>query len=101
MIKEHSIQKQSPDVLCKKGVHKHFAKFTRKHLCQSLFFNKVAELMSEALFKKRFWHCEFCEIFKTTFFTAHFWIICVSIAISRYRYFYRQNRSVKMFLLNF
>ena len=23
---------------------KHFAKFTRKHLCQSLFFNKVAYL---------------------------------------------------------
>ena len=26
----------------KKGVLKNFAKFTGKHLCQSLFFNKVA-----------------------------------------------------------
>ena len=26
----------------KKGALKHFAKFTGKHLCQSLFFNEVA-----------------------------------------------------------
>ena len=26
---------------CIKGVLRNFAKFTRKHLCQSLFFNKV------------------------------------------------------------
>ena len=33
----------SPPVLyCEKGVLKNFAKFTRKHLCQSLFFNKAA-----------------------------------------------------------
>ena len=31
-----------PDVFCKKGVLKNFAKFTEKHLCQSLFFNKFA-----------------------------------------------------------
>ena len=29
-------------LLCKKGVRKTFAKFTGKHLCQSLFFNKTA-----------------------------------------------------------
>ena len=28
----------------KKGVLRHFANFTEKHLCQSLFFNKVAGL---------------------------------------------------------
>ena len=33
-----------PEVFCKKGVLKNFAKFTGKHLCQSLFFNKVAGL---------------------------------------------------------
>ena len=27
---------------CKKGVLRNFAKFTRKHLCQGFFFNKVA-----------------------------------------------------------
>ena len=33
-----------PEVLCKKGVLRNFAKFTGKHLSQSLFFNKVAGL---------------------------------------------------------
>ena len=33
-----------PDVFCQKGVLRNFAKFTGKHLCQSLFFNKVAGL---------------------------------------------------------
>ena len=33
-----------PEVLCKKDVLRNFAKFTGKHLYQSLFFNKVAGL---------------------------------------------------------
>ena len=33
-----------PEVLQNKGVLRNFAKFTGKHLCQSLFFNKVAGL---------------------------------------------------------
>ena len=33
-----------PEVFCKKGVLRNFAKFTGKHLCQSLLFNKVAGL---------------------------------------------------------
>ena len=37
----------------RKGVLKNFAKFTGKHLCQSLFFNKVADLRSATLLKKR------------------------------------------------
>ena len=36
-------QKQSPEVFCKKGVLRNFAKFTAKHLCQSLFYNKVVK----------------------------------------------------------
>ena len=35
-------KKQSPEVFCKKGVLRNFTKFTGKHLCQSLFLNKVA-----------------------------------------------------------
>ena len=34
----------------KKGVLKNAAKFTGKHLCQSLFFNKVAGLRHATLF---------------------------------------------------
>ena len=33
-----------PEMFCKKGVLKNFAKFTRKHRYQSLFFNNVAGL---------------------------------------------------------
>ena len=36
------LQKQPPEVFCKKGVFRNFAKFTGKHLYQSHFFNKVA-----------------------------------------------------------
>ena len=32
-----------PEVFCKKGVLKNFAKFTEKHLCQSCFFNLVQD----------------------------------------------------------
>ena len=42
-----------PEVFCKKGVLGNFAKFTGKHLCQSLFFNKVAGLRPAILLKKR------------------------------------------------
>ena len=41
---------------CKKDVLGNFAKFTEKHLCQFLFFNKVAGLRHAALSKKRNWH---------------------------------------------
>ena len=37
-----------PEVFFQKGVLRNFAKFTGKHLCQSLFFNKVAGLKAMA-----------------------------------------------------
>ena len=57
-----------PEVFCKKGVLKNFVKFTEKHLCWSLFFNKVTGLRTESLFKKGLC-CEFCEIYQL--FTEH------------------------------
>ena len=36
------LQKQPPEVFYEKVVLKNFTKFTGKHLCQSLFLNKVA-----------------------------------------------------------
>ena len=47
-----------------KDVLRNFTKFTGKHLCQSLFFNKVAGLRPATLLKKRLWH---------NFFTEHLW----------------------------
>ena len=45
-----------PELFCKKSVFRNFAKFTGKHLCPSLFFNKVAGLRPATLLKKRLWH---------------------------------------------
>ena len=64
-------------VFCKKVVLKNFAKFRGKHLCQSLFFNKVAGLKPATLLKKRLWHrcfpVNFTKFLRTTFFTEHLW----------------------------
>ena len=43
----------------KSGVIKNLAKFTGKHLYQSLFFNKVGGLSPATLLKKRLWHRHF------------------------------------------
>ena len=40
----------------RKGVLRNFAKFRGKHLCQILFFNKVADPEPATLLKKRLWH---------------------------------------------
>ena len=45
-----------PDVFCKKGVFKSLTKCTGKHMCHSLFFNKVVGLMPATLLKKRLRH---------------------------------------------
>ena len=64
-----------PEVFCKKGVLRNFANFTRKHLCHSLFFNKVAGLAT--LLKKRLWHrcfpVKFVKFLRTSFFIEHLW----------------------------
>ena len=38
------IETKLVEVFFKKGLFKNFAKFLEKHLCKSLFFNKVAGL---------------------------------------------------------
>ena len=50
-----SLRSSCPEVFCKKGVLKNFTTSTRKHLCQSLFFNKVAGLRPVTLLKERLW----------------------------------------------
>ena len=77
-----------PEVFCTKGVLKNFAKFTRKHLCQGLFFNKVADLRPATLLKKRLWHRRFPVDFeknlRTPFFTEHLqWLLYIYIYIFR------------------
>ena len=68
-------QKQSSRGVLKKGVLRNFAKFTGKHLYQSLFFNKVTGLNPASLLKKRLWHryfpVSFAKFLRTPFFTEH------------------------------
>ena len=55
------------------GVLRNFAVFTVKHLCQNLFFKKVADL--RPLLKKRLWYrsfsVSFAKFLRTHFFTEH------------------------------
>ena len=48
-----------PEVYCKKGVLRNFVKLTGKHLCQSLFLNKVAGLRTATVLKKILLHRSF------------------------------------------
>ena len=48
-----------PEVFCKEGVLRNLLKFIGKHLCQGLFFNKVAGLRLAILLKKRLWTTSF------------------------------------------
>ena len=64
-------KKQSPGGVLLKGVLKNFTKLTGKHLCQSLFFNKVATFSKKETLAQVL-SCKFCEIFKNTFFIEHF-----------------------------
>ena len=50
----------------KKGNLRNFAKFTGKHLCQSLSFNRPATLFKKEALAQVF-SCEFCEISKKSF----------------------------------
>ena len=79
-----------PEVFCKKGVLRNFAKFTGKHLCQSFFFNKVAGLRPATLLKKRLWHRCFpvnlVEFLRTLF--LRWLLLCI------YIFFFKQGNVI-------
>ena len=67
-------------MFCKKDVLRNFAKFTGKHLHQSLFLNKVAGLKPVTLLKERLWHRSFpvyfAKFLRTTFLIKHLrWLL--------------------------
>ena len=74
-----SCQKQPPEVFCWKGFLRIFTKFTRKHLCQSLFFNKVAGLSPATLLKQRLRHkcfpVNFMKFLRTPFIEHFRWLL--------------------------
>ena len=75
-----SLRSSCSEVFCKKGVLKNFTKLIRKHLCQSLFLNKVAGLKPVTLLKKRLWHrcflVNFTKFLRKLFFKEHLrWLL--------------------------
>ena len=56
-------------MFCRVDLLKNFVRFTGKHLCRSLFFNKVV--------KKKVWclsvSCELSKFCKNTFYTEDDW----------------------------
>ena len=60
------IRSSGPEMFRQKGVLRNFAKFTGKHLCQRLFFNKVAGQACKETLAQVFSR-ECCEISKNTF----------------------------------
>ena len=63
-------------IFFKIGALRNFAKFTRKHLCRSLSFKKVAGLQLATLLKKKtlsqvFYYEIICEIMRGTLFMEH------------------------------
>ena len=87
----------------KNDVLRNFAKFTGKHLRQSLFFNKVAGLRPEACYfiKKetltQVFSNEFCEISMNTFFTEHLrWLLLFIKKVAdlqSHQFFFRKKSS--------
>ena len=64
----------------KNGVLENFTKFTAKHLCQSLFFNQVADVKPSVLLKKWLWRrcfsVNFMTLLRTLFFIEHLrWLL--------------------------
>ena len=72
------------EVFCKKGFLRNFVTFTGKHLCQSLFLNKDADVKPGTLFKKRLWQrcfsVNFAKFLRTPFLTEHLWWLLLNIS---------------------
>ena len=98
-LSQNTSRSSRPEVFCKKDVLRNFAKFTGKHLCQSLFFNKVAGLRPATLLKKRLWHrsfhANFAKFLRTPILTQHLLWLLLYITITS------SEEAVKMCEYNF
>ena len=75
------------EVFCKKGVLRNFVKFTGKHLCQSLFFNKVTGLRPASLLEKRLCHrcfpVNFAKFLRTSFLAEQLRWLLLSLLLHK------------------
>ena len=85
---------RSTEMFYKKGVFKNFAKFTGKHLCWSLFSNKVAGWKPAMLLKKRLWHMFFPVIF------AKIWVKNNNFNFPTQFYYHQRRENVIIQQLN-
>ena len=87
-----------PEVFCKKGVIRNFAKFPGKHLCQRLFFNKVAGLWPVTLLSKKLWHgcfpVNFVKLLRTPFSIGHLWWLLLKVFLKSKVSFRKRFNSV-------
>ena len=68
------MQKQPPEVFCKKAVLRNFAIFTGKQLCWSPFLIKLHSSNPSTLLKKsptKVFSCEYCKIPKINYLEKH------------------------------
>ena len=85
----------------KQGDIKNFARLTGKHLCQSLFLNKVAGLTLQFLLKRRLWHrCFLVNFSKLSehLFTEHLRATASGSWDTHIRFVYQIAFSLKLFL---
>ena len=79
-------QKQPLEMFYKKRVLENSAKFTGKHLCQSLFFNKVAVWSLQLCWKKRLWYrcfrVNFAKLLRAHFLTENMEVVASVILLS-------------------
>ena len=70
----------------KKGAFRNFIKFTGKHSCQGLFFNKVVGLSPATSLKDRLWHrcfpVNFAKFLRTLFLQNTSWRLLLEVAFS-------------------
>ena len=67
----------------KEGVLSNFAKFTGKHLCQSLFFNKVAGLRPLV----RVFPVNFVKFLRTPFFVERLrWLLLLTFYLKKEKF---------------
>ena len=78
-------EKQPLEVFCKKGVLRNLAKFTGKHFCQGLFFNKVAGLKKRlrcSCFPVNF--TKFLRIPTATSLKKRLWLRCFRVNFAKF-----------------
>ena len=98
---DYMLKSSLSEVFYKKGVLRNFTKFKGKHLCQSLFFNKVTGLRPATLLKERLWHksfpVNFVKFLKTPFLTKHLWWLLLYALQSLFFIMYMQKRIYQIF----